>query len=61
MEYFGSLIIENDSMGGYTNNMQDLIANMVGAGIGAALAYRFRAYTPEPDQPARLTVAPKPR
>lgn len=57
MEYFGSLIIENDSMGGYTNNMQDLIANMVGAG----LACRFRAYAPEPDQPARLTVAPKPR
>ena len=61
VEYFGSLIIENDSVGGYANNMQDLIANMVGAGIGAGWAYRSRAYTPEPDQPARLTVAPKPR
>lgn len=38
-EYFGSQIIENNSVGGYSNNMQDLIANTVGAIAGAVLAY----------------------
>ncbi len=41
VEYFGSLLIENDSVGGYTNNMQDLIANTLGAVAGATLAYRL--------------------
>ncbi len=41
VEYIGSLIIENDSVGGYTNNMQDLIANTAGSVIGAAWAYRL--------------------
>lgn len=43
VEYFGSLLIENDSVGGYTNNMQDLIANMLGALAGALVAYRYVA------------------
>ena len=41
VEYFGSLIIEDPSVGGYTNNAQDLIANTVGAVVGTTLAYRF--------------------
>ena len=41
VEYFGSLIIEDPSVGGYTNNAQDLIANTVGAVVGVTLAYRF--------------------
>ena len=55
VEYFGSLIIENDSVGGYTNNMQDLIANTVGAVVGAAFAYPSHAYTREPDEPTRMS------
>ena len=61
VEYFGSLIIENNSVGGYTNNMQDLIANMVGAAIGAGWAHRSHASAPKPDRPARLLVAPRTR
>lgn len=44
VEYFGSLLIENDSVGGYTNNMQDLIVNTVGAAVGASWAYHSQEY-----------------
>ncbi len=44
VEYFGSLLIENDSVGGYTNNMQDLIVNTVGAAVGASWAYRSQEH-----------------
>lgn len=40
VEYFGSLLIENNSVGDYANNMQDLIANTVGASVAATWAYR---------------------
>ena len=46
VEYFGSLLIENDSVGGYTNNMQDLIVNTVGAAVGASWAYRAQEHRP---------------
>ena len=45
VEYFGSIIIEDASVGGYVNNAQDLIANTVGATIGTTLAYRFHRGT----------------
>ena len=44
VEYFGSLLIENDSGGGYTNNMQDLIANTLGAAVGASWAFRAQEH-----------------
>ncbi len=41
VEYVGSILIENDSVGGYANNMQDLIANTTGALVGAVVAHRL--------------------
>ncbi len=54
VEYFGSLLIENDSVGGYTNNMQDLVVNTVGAAFGATWAYRSHQY-PNGDELSRLS------
>ncbi len=45
VEYFGSILIEDASVGGYINNAQDLIANTLGATIGTTLAYRFHRGT----------------
>jgi hypothetical protein len=39
VEYIGTLLRENTVVGGYTNNMQDLIANTLGALIGAGAAF----------------------
>ncbi len=41
VEYAGSLLLDNDSVGGYANNMQDLAANTAGALAGAVAAYRL--------------------
>jgi hypothetical protein len=40
VEYIGSLILENSSIGDYDNNMLDLVANTLGAFVGAVAAYR---------------------
>ncbi len=43
VEYIGSLVLENNSIGGYANNMGDLIANSSGALVGAVVAWRSRS------------------
>jgi len=43
VEYIGSLILENNSIGDYGNNMGDLVANTLGALAGASLAFRLRS------------------
>ena len=40
VEYVGTLIRESTNVGDYANNMQDLIANTIGAIVGAWLAAR---------------------
>ena len=40
VEYFGSQILTNANVGGYTNNMEDLVANLLGAIVGAAVTSR---------------------
>jgi hypothetical protein len=49
-EYVGTLINENNVVGGYTNNMQDLVANTAGAVLGAIGFYwlRIRPGRPQP-------------
>lgn len=42
VEYIGTLIRENTVVGGYSNNMQDLVANTLGAVVGATIAFRSR-------------------
>jgi membrane protein YqaA with SNARE-associated domain len=41
IEYVGSLLFENTSVGDYGNNMLDLIANTLGSIAGVTLATRF--------------------
>lgn len=48
-EYVGTLINENNVVGGYTNNMQDLVANTAGAVVGAAGFYWARVKQPWED------------
>jgi hypothetical protein len=38
IEYVGTLLLPVNHVGGYANNMQDLIANLVGASVGFAIA-----------------------
>ncbi len=46
VEYVGTLLLENSTVGGYSNNMQDLVANSIGALIGAFAAFRWQRSQP---------------
>ena len=48
VEYVGTLVRENTVVGGYSNNMQDLIANTMGALIGAGTAFYRRVVDERP-------------
>jgi hypothetical protein len=56
IEYIGSLIFENTSVGDYGNNMLDLIANTLGSIAGVLLATRFI----EEPQPTRRSPLAQP-
>lgn len=51
IEYIGSLLFENTSVGDYGNNMLDLIANTIGSVAGVLAATRFVAV------PGRVTAS----
>ncbi len=42
VEFIGTLLREETYVGGYVNNMEDLIANTVGAVLAAPAAYRWQ-------------------
>ena len=58
VEYTGTLINEDNVVGGYSNNMQDLIANTAGALVGAAAFYFFRLRTRAVNSLSQLRIPP---